>query len=310
MSASHRGWRYGRTGSLVARRRGEGSKGMRLVCCAVPLCLSVCIAMASLAGSAASAAPAPSRVTQSYWEVASDGGVFTFGNAQFFGSLGGQDLAGPVVGIAATPDGKGYWEVEANGDVFNFGDASPSTQAVHGTIGVVAYSDVSYLEAASDGSVIYQGGTLATYSAGSNFSHDEPIVGIAAAPSNRGLGYWLVGADGGVFSFGSANFFGSMGGKLLNKPIVGIAATADGGGYWLVAADGGIFSFGDADFYGSMGGQPLNKPIVGIAATSDGGGYWEVASDGGIFNYGDAGFSGSMGGKPVNAPITGMAVVP
>ena len=27
----------------------------------------------------------------------------------------------------------------------------------------------------------------------------------------------------------------------LNQPVVGMAATKDGGGYWLVAADGGIF---------------------------------------------------------------------
>ena len=83
-------------------------------------------------------------------------------------------------------------------------------------------------------------------------------------------------------------FYGSMGGKPLNKPIVGMAATPDGNGYWVVASDGGIFTFGDATFYGSMGGQPLNKPIVGMAATPDGAGYWVVASDGGIFAFGDA----------------------
>ena len=77
-------------------------------------------------------------------------------------------------------------------------------------------------------------------------------------------------SDGGIFAFGDAQFYGSMGGKPLNKPIVGIAATPDGGGYWEVASDGGIFAFGDAQFYGSMGGRPLNKPIVGIAATPDG----------------------------------------
>ena len=38
----------------------------------------------------------------------------------------------------------------------------------------------------------------------------------------------------------------------LNKPIVGIAATPNGGGYWEVASDGGIFAFGDAAFYGSV----------------------------------------------------------
>ena len=73
-------------------------------------------------------------------------------------------------------------------------------------------------------------------------------------------------SDGGIFSFGDAAFHGSMGGKPLNKPIVGMAATSDGLGYWLVASDGGIFNFGDAGFFGSAGGTPLNKPAVGMAA--------------------------------------------
>jgi photosystem II stability/assembly factor-like uncharacterized protein len=84
---------------------------------------------------------------------------------------------------------------------------------------------------------------------------------------------------------GNAGFHGSTGGSPLNKPIVGMASTPDGGGYWLVASDGGIFSFGDAGFHGSTGGSPLNKPIVGMASTPDGGGYWLVASDGGIFSF-------------------------
>ena len=90
------------------------------------------------------------------------------------------------------------------------------------------------------------------------------MVGIAATPD--GQGYWEVASDGGIFSFGDAGFFGSMGGTPLNKPVVGIASTPDGQGYWEVASDGGIFSFGDAGFFGSMGGTPLNKPIVGMAA--------------------------------------------
>ena len=73
-----------------------------------------------------------------------------------------------------------------------------------------------------------------------------------------------------------------------NAPIVGLAATPDGGGYWLVASDGGIFSYGDAQFSGSTGSLHLNAPIVGMAATPSGGGYWLVAADGGIFSYGDA----------------------
>ena len=38
-------------------------------------------------------------------------------------------------------------------------------------------------------------------------------------------GYWLQGADGGIFTFGNAEFYGSMGGRHLNAPMVGIAAT-------------------------------------------------------------------------------------
>ena len=120
-------------------------------------------------------------------------------------------------------------------------------------------------------------------------------------------GYREVASDGGIFTFGALGFYGSEGGKPLNAPIVGMAATPIGPGYWEVASDGGIFTFGTAGFYGSEGGKPLNAPIVGMAATPDGRGYWEVASDGGIFTFGDAGFYGSEGGKPLNAPIVGMA---
>jgi hypothetical protein len=119
--------------------------------------------------------------------------------------------------------------------------------------------------------------------------------------------YWTVASDGGIFAFGGSPFFGSMGGKHLNAPIVGMASTSDHRGYWLVASDGGIFAFGDANFVGSEGGKPLNRPIVGMAPTPDGNGYWLVASDGGIFNFGDAGFFGSKGGMPLNRPIVGMA---
>ena len=120
-------------------------------------------------------------------------------------------------------------------------------------------------------------------------------------------GYWEVASDGGIFSYGGAQFYGSTGSLHLNAPIVGMAATPDDGGYWLLASDGGIFAFGDAVFYGSTGGMHLNAPIVAMTPTPDGGGYWLVASDGGIFAFGDAGFYGSTGGMPLDKPIVGMA---
>jgi alpha-tubulin suppressor-like RCC1 family protein len=123
-------------------------------------------------------------------------------------------------------------------------------------------------------------------------------------------GYDLVASDGGIFSFGAAQFYGSTGALHLNQPIVGIADTPSGGGYWMVASDGGIFSFGNAQFYGSTGAIHLNQPIVGMTPTPDGGGYWLVASDGGIFAFGDAQFYGSTGAIHLNQPIVGMAATP
>ena len=202
-----------------------------------------------------------------YWEVASDGGIFAFGNAGFYGSMGGSHLNRPIVGIASTRDGKGYWEVASDGGVFSFGDA-----AFHGSTG--------------------------------NIHLNQPIVGMASTPD--GGGYWMVASDGGIFSFGDAVFRGSTGNIHLNRPVVGMSSTSDGGGYWLVATDGGIFSFGDAAFHGSTGNIHLNQPIVGMA-TYNNGGYWMVASDGGIFSFGDAAFHGSTGNIHLNQPIVGMA---
>ena len=141
-------------------------------------------------------------------------------------------------------------------------------------------------------------------------------TGPQSAPSNDVVpngpagGYWQTASEGGVFAFGAAPFYGSMGGRTLNQPVEGIASMSDGKGYWQVASDGGVFSFGSAQFYGSMGGHHLTAPVVGITPTPDGKGYWEVASDGGIFAFGDATFYGSMGGHALNRPVQGIAATP
>ena len=101
-------------------------------------------------------------------------------------------------------------------------------------------------------------------------------------------------------------FFGSMGGRRSNSPVVGMAPTADGGGYWLAAKDGGVFAFGDAGFFGSMGGSHLAAPVVSLGTSDDGGGYWEFAADGGVFAYGDATFAGAATGRS-SSPVVGGA---
>jgi ribosomal protein L24E len=130
-----------------------------------------------------------------------------------------------------------------------------------------------------------------------------PVVASAATADGRG--YYMVGSDGGIFTFGDATFHGSTGNRHLNAPIVGIAPTPDGTGYWLVATDGGVFAF-NAPFRGSMGAVALNKPIDGLVAF--GNGYLMVAADGGIFSFSDKPFFGSLGDNPPAQPIIGVAV--
>jgi hypothetical protein len=179
--------------------------------------------------------------------------VLALGGAADLGSMAGQGLGAPMVGIQTTPSGQGYWLVGSDGGVFAFGDAT------------------------------FQGSTGA-------MRLNQPIVGMASTPSGRG--YWLVASDGGVFAFGDATFQGSTGAMRLNQPIVGMASTPSGRGYWLVASDGGVFAFGDAPFLGSAGSLPLVRPVAGMAATPAGTGYWLVGADGGVFAYGDARFLG------------------
>jgi hypothetical protein len=129
-----------------------------------------------------------------------------------------------------------------------------------------------------------------------------PIVAMAATAD--GGGYWLVGADGGVFTFGDARYYG--GPAHVPEPIVGFAATPNGEGYWLVGSHGEVYAFGDAKYYGSLGATNLhNLPVVAIASSHDGGGYWVVQGGGEVIPYGDAPRLGGMRGHP---PVAGIAV--
>jgi hypothetical protein len=250
-----------------------------------------------------------------YWTDAADGGIFTFGQAQFHGSVpgilqAGQKLNKPVVGMAPTADGGGYWMDASDGGIFSFGNAkfygSMGGQTLNQpVVGMAPTPDgLGYWLVAADGG-IFTFGSAKFHGSTGGIVLNKPIVGMAV--TTDGLGYWLVATDGGVFAFGTAQFYGSMGNKTLNKPMVGIAPTGNGAGYWTDASDGGVFSFGNAQFHGSMGGTTLNKPMVGMASTPDGGGYWMDASDGGIFTFGNATFFGSMGNKTLNQPMVGMA---
>ncbi|MHB1762104.1 MAG: hypothetical protein ACYCTL_04960, partial [Acidimicrobiales bacterium] len=104
--------------------------------------------------------------------------------------------------------------------------------------------------------------------------------GGSLATLPNGTGYWVASPGGAVTASGSAVSYGSMAGKPLNKPVVGMAPTPDGHGYWLVAADGGVFSFGDAAFYGSTSARPPSTGVIGLFSTITGSGYTIVSGNG------------------------------
>ena len=159
--------------------------------------------------------------------MASDGGIFAFGDALFYGSTGGQPLNKPIVGMTATRSGHGYWLVASDGGIFAFGDAG-----FYGSTG---------------------GQPL-----------NKPIVGMTATPIGQRLLAGrlrrrhlhlrrrpLLRLDGRPAA--------QQADRRHDRRRPSVTATG-----WS-ASDGGIFTFGDATFYGSTGGQHLDKPIVGMA---------------------------------------------
>ncbi len=230
-----------------------------------------------------------------YLVAAEDGGIFNFGGAAFEGNTytdgltglsGAHPLNAPIVGMAAEPAGTGYWLVAKDGGVFNFGGAK------------------------------FAGSTYSYGITGLSGAHplNAPIVGVIPTPN--GGGYWLIAADGGVFDFGNAKFYGSTysqghtglgGSNPISGRIVGGVATPSGNGYWLVSSTGAVYNFGGAanegdtaskGYTGLGGSHPLPAPIVSIAADSAGTGYWLVGSDGSVYNFGSAVYSGDVPSLP------------
>ena len=216
-----------------------------------------------------------------YWVVAADGGIFSFGDAGFHGSMGaiapqpadrGHGRHPRRPGLLAGGLRRRHLQLRRRRLLRLDGRPRPSTSRSWAwppppTAGATGWWPPTAASSAS--------ATPASTARWAARASTSPIVGMAATPDGRG--YWLVASDGGIFSFGDAGFYGSIGGHALNQPIVGMAATPDGRGYWLVASDGGIFSFGDAGFYGSTGchaPQPARRGHGRHAPTAWATGWW------------------------------------
>ena len=250
------------------------------------------VTSAKLAVSSTKASSTTSSST-GYYVVGSNGGATGFGSTPNGSSINGSQSN--VVAAAANPTGAGYWTVTSSGQV-------------------VAHAGATFY------------GSTYTYGiTGLSGSHplNAPIVGIVGTPS--GSGYWLVAADGGVFDFGSAKFYGSTysygitglsGTRPLDAPIVGAVAAPDGSGYYLVAADGGVFDFGSAKFSGSTydlgytglrGSHPLPGPITDIMPNPTGQGYYVVCKTGNVLAIGGA---PSLGNAKVGHAVAIIPSVP
>jgi len=262
------------------------------------------------------ATPTPSS-QHGYWLVGSDGGIFSFGSAQFYGSTGSLTLQRPVVGITPTTSDGGYWLVASDGGIFSFGNAgffgsipglglapagSTDPKRLNAPIvGMVPSADGGgYFMVASDGGVFAFGDA--------KFEGSCPGIGgcsgaaVAVLPDASGNGYWLITATGHVYAFGDAVSYGAPGPQAV--PVTAAARTKDGAGYWLLFANGVVAPYGDAANLGGPAGAVggLN-PASAIFTTSDSGGYWVASANGSVYTYGDAPSDGSMVDQHLNGSI-------
>lgn len=116
-------------------------------------------ASASVSSEATPLAGVAAAAGGGHWVATAAGDVLAFGGAAFLGSLRGQPVHAPIVGIAPTASGAGYWLADASGGVFGFGDAG-------------FFGSVPGLRAA--GQVI------------------GPLVAVDLAATPSGSGYWIV----------------------------------------------------------------------------------------------------------------------
>ena len=154
----------------------------------------------------AGADTAPEKVP-AYWLVASDGGIFSFGGAAFYGSTGSMTLNAPVVGMAGTADSRratGWWPPTGGSSA----SATPGSTARP----VPRPSTPEWSAcAATPTAGVLAGGVRRRHL----LLRRRPVLrldGRSPAQSAHRLdgrhpdggGYWLVATDGGIFAFGDA----------------------------------------------------------------------------------------------------------
>jgi hypothetical protein len=168
-----------------------------------------------------------------------------------------------------------------------------------------------------------------------------PARAAGLAPHSSPIpGYWLVGADGGVFSFNapfegsgaptsgspgvcpfafgptiniSAASLANSGHVLSSRNCVGIARSGGSSGYWIANFTSLPSAFGSAAALGQLGCSSLNGASVGwngIASTPSGNGFFLASVNGGVLGCGDATPLGGVTNLQLAAPIAGIVSTP
>ena len=240
---------------------------------------------------------APDSTGKGYWVATANGGVFSVGDAKFYGSAGAMTLKAPIVAIVPTNDGGGYYLIGADGGVLTFGDAK-----YYGSAGNLALaSPIVGASVTADGGATTSSARTAACSPSVTPSSParcpRPSAGppptgrpSASPPTPRVRGYLIATSEGAIVAYGGAPFYGSpaLSGVTPAEPVVSVTYAPDGSGYWAAAADGGVFAFnssmttgtgssstlvntGHAGFFGSVpgviGASGITNPntVVGIA---------------------------------------------
>ncbi|MEW6476739.1 MAG: S8 family serine peptidase [Actinomycetota bacterium] len=125
--------------------------------------------------------------------------------------------------------------------------------------------------------------------------------GDSTGPS--GAGYWMVGADGAVYSFGNARALGNA--PVGAATAVDLEPTRSGQGYWVVDDTGRVFAFGDAAWHGNVAPAVLvrGERVTSLSGTPSGGGYWAFTTRGRVLAFGDAPFLGDVHALPLNGEV-------